>query len=163
MKKIRQHNNVSEIRTVPDEIRMAPDGHSISGYAAVWDAPSADLGFVETIQKGAFTDSLAAGDQRLLREHRVDALLARVASGTLKLAEDSYGLKFNATLPQSPMGQDVAESIRRGDLRSMSFGFRCLPNGDTWATAASKSPGLFRRQHCQRFPSFRSQLILLPA
>ena len=132
MKKIRQHNNVSEIRTVADELRMAPDGHSISGYAAVWNAPSSDLGFIEKINKGAFTDSLAAGDQRLLREHLPHMLLARVASKTLSLSEDDYGLKFHATLPSSPMGADVAESIRRGDTRAMSFGFRVLPGGDSW-------------------------------
>ena len=141
MKKLRKHNVTAEIRNVSDELRMTTDAkgaQAIAGYAVVWDAPSSDLGFIEKIKRGAFTDSIAAGDQRLLLEHLPHKLLGKVSSKTLSLSEDNHGLKFNATLPKSPMGEDVAESIRRGDLSAMSFGFRVLPNGDEWGNTGKQ-------------------------
>ena len=135
--KLRKNMNVTEVRTHPEEIRMATDkagGKTVAGYAVCWDSPSNDLGFIERIQKGAFTDSLALGEQRLLREHDPRLLLARVSSGTLTLKEDAKGLGFTATLPNSPIGEDTTALLMRGDLSSMSFGFRVLPNGETWGS-----------------------------
>jgi HK97 family phage prohead protease len=125
----RQHTNKFEIRTAPEEMRVSQDAsgnRTVSGYAVLWNTPSNDLGFIEKVTPGAFKDSLAANDVRLLKEHKPEMLLARTSSGTLTLAEDQKGLKFAATLPNSPLGQDVAESLERRDLQGMSFGFRAI-------------------------------------
>ena len=103
----------------------------LTGYAAVFNSLSVDLGgFVERIDPAAFGRSIA-GDIRLLMGHQTDGVpLARTKSGTLTLDVDSRGLHFSADLPDSPSGSDVFEAVRRGDLSAMSFGFAVRK--DSW-------------------------------
>lgn len=105
------------------------EGRVLSGYAAVFRSPSVPLpsprgAFIETIEPGAFA--------RSLRESRVWAYyghddrwpLARTPE-TLQLSEDSRGLRFSMTLPDTTYGNDVAVLIDGGVLEGkMSFGFR---------------------------------------
>lgn len=109
---------------------------TLTGYAAVFNSPSQDLGgFTETIRPGAFSRSLANGaDVKLTHEHDPrQGLLGRTKSGTLDLKEDSVGLRFSAELPNTTLANDVAESVSRGDIDGCSFGFRCPSGGDDWA------------------------------
>ena len=134
--KLRKHTNIIELRTHPEEIRVANDGRTVSGYAAMWQQPSMDMGFTEYLAPNCFRDSLATGDGvRLLREHDPKLLLARTSSGTLTLKEDATGLAFTATLPKSPIGLDTAELLNRRDLTGMSFSFRAIQ--DTWGKSGS--------------------------
>lgn len=104
----------------------------ISGYAAVFNSLSVDLGgFREIVAPGAFSDSLRRGDIRLLLQHDTNGVpLARTSTRTLRLTEDKQGLRFTADLPDSPAGRNVLEAVRRGDLNAMSFGFAVL--SDSW-------------------------------
>src|SRR5690606_3052836 len=66
--------------------------------------------------------TLADGaDVRALWNHDDSIVLGRTKSGTLRLEEDSKGLKVWIDPPKSAAG--YVESIRRGDVDSMSFGF----------------------------------------
>lgn len=117
------------------ELRIQPTdkGKRISGYAAVYNSPSCDLGgFTEVIASGAFDKCLSANpDVACLHEHdRRQGLLGRATSGTLRLSSDSLGLRFECDLPGTTLGNDVAESISRGDLSGCSFGF--IANDDHW-------------------------------
>lgn len=129
-----------EIRSLPTarlEIRTDADGNKrATGYLAVYNQRSVDLGgFVEKISPGAFTDSLKTQpDVRLLVNHDWSKPLARTAAGTLSLRDDSTGLGFSASLPDTTYARDLAESISRGDVSGCSFGFCCAPNGDAWGT-----------------------------
>lgn len=106
------------------ELRAAPDGKTISGYAAVWNGWSNDLGgFREKIKRGAFAGSLQSGDVICTFNHDVRAILGRTRSGTLQLREDSTGLQFACQIPDSPTGRDVYTSIARGDVCGCSFTF----------------------------------------
>lgn len=108
------------------ELRADGDGlPMIEGYAAVFDSLSVNLGgFRERIDKGAFAASLAAGaDVRALVDHDPAKIIGRNKSGTLAVSEDERGLKVSIKPPDTSVGRDVVESIRRGDLDSMSFGF----------------------------------------
>jgi HK97 family phage prohead protease len=50
--------------------------------------------------------------------------LARTRNGSLRLASDEKGLRFEADLPETTLGNDVRELLRTGTLSGeMSFGF----------------------------------------
>lgn len=127
----------NRVLLVPSELRAvtATDGGPtrISGYAAKFNVTSAPIGglFVEKIAPGAFRKNLPGADIRLLVNHDPGQLLARTKSGTLKVTEDEVGLRFDGTLPDTALARDVITQINRGDLDSMSFGFRNAK--DTWA------------------------------
>lgn len=105
---------------------IAQKGRTLHGYAARFGEPAAIGGFTEVIQPGAFTRSLAgpaAASIRAIYEHDDSALLGRVGAGTLRLKEDDVGLAFELDLPDTTLGRDVAELVKRGDLDGCSFGF----------------------------------------
>lgn len=124
----------------PVELRAAADGKgpgTLTGYAATFDQASIDLGgFVETIAQGAFS-SVLEDDCRCLRNHLDDVILGRTAAGTLRLEQDSVGLRFECDLPDTTAGRDTAESIRRGDITGCSFQFTIAADGASWDFAAA--------------------------
>lgn len=105
----------------------------IVGYAAIYNARSENLGgFVEEVAPGAFTDALAANTEVLaLVEHSPDKILGRRSMGTLSLSEDARGLRVEIDPPNTTVGNDAVENVRRGDIKGMSFRF---PKGakDSW-------------------------------
>lgn len=80
----------------------------------------------EIIEKGAFSESLRNDDQRALWNHDRAIVLGRKSAGTLRLSEDDNGVKPEIDFPDSPEGISKFESVRRGDVNEMSFGFRDL-------------------------------------
>lgn len=110
------------------ELRAEEDGAEpkIVGYAAVFNSLSEDLGgFRETIHVGAFTRSLREGaDVRALIDHEAGRILGRRSAGTLELSANQKGLFVKITPPDTQAARDLKESMRRGDVREMSFGFR---------------------------------------
>lgn len=117
------------------ELRASSDGGSkVGGYALKYGTLSQNLGgYVETIKAGTFTKSLGDGGDVLCRyQHDSDMLLGRTSSGTLRLADDSVGLDYEADLPDTSYARDLAALCKRGDVRHSSFAFRCMPGGDEW-------------------------------
>lgn len=111
----------------------------MTGWAAKFDVLSEPLGnFRERIRRGAFAKSLATADVRLLVNH--DGMpLARTKSGTLKLFEDSVGLRFEAKLDAGdPDVQRLVPKMKRGDLTQMSFGF--FTKRDSWDRSDPQRP-----------------------
>lgn len=111
------------------EIRETEDGKkTITGYAVKWEKKSHVLGyfykFREQFKKGAFADSLQKDDQRFLWSHDTSKVLGRTKNGTLRLEEDDIGLRFELDLPNTTLGNDTYESIKRGDVDGVSFGFK---------------------------------------
>ncbi len=107
----------------------------IEGYAATFESNSVDLGgFIERLAPGAFRAALAAGDDcRCLRNHEDDNLLGRRSAGTLELSEDSHGLRFACELPNTQVGRDTAEMVRRKDMTGCSFQFTMGgPDDEAW-------------------------------
>lgn len=124
------------------EVRQV-DGQAptIAGYAVVFDSWSEVLSdsrgrkFRERFAPAAFDRVLASGnDVRALWNHNDDKPLGRTRNGTLRIAKDRQGLRFELTPPATSWGMDAVESIRRGDITGMSFGFAAnREGGDTWA------------------------------
>src|SRR5699024_8525434 len=110
------------------EIREDEEGNrTISGYAVKWEMKSHVLGyfmkFREQFKKGAFAESLKDGDQRFLWSHDMSQVLGRTKNKTLRLEEDDIGLRFELDLPNTTLGNDTYETIKRGDVDGVSFGF----------------------------------------
>ncbi|MFO7537609.1 MAG: HK97 family phage prohead protease [Chloroflexota bacterium] len=125
-----------ERRFVDDvEMRVDKDGR-IEGYAAVFNEWSQNLGgFRERVAPGAFTNTLAEGaDVRALFNHDPNVVLGRRKSKTLEAVEDSRGLQFRVSPPQTRTVEEmVLEPIRRGDVSGASFDFRVRgKEGDHW-------------------------------
>jgi HK97 family phage prohead protease len=130
MAKIETRVNVSQF-----EVRETEQGMTFEGYAAVFNSSSEPLPFTEKIAPGAFHRSLRArNDIKLLWNHDTGSVLGSTRAGTLTLKEDSFGLKVKAELPNTTLGRDVRELIRRGDVDSMSFGFSVPSGGDEWSS-----------------------------
>jgi HK97 family phage prohead protease len=113
-----------------DATEQKLDGRTLAGYAAVYGEDSREIveqgrAFVERIAPGAFAETLRTNaDVKLLYNHDPAALLARTKSRTLSLKSDRNGLAFEASLPETTLGNDVRELLARGDLTGeMSFGF----------------------------------------
>lgn len=106
------------------ETRAEDDKRTLVGYAAVFNSP-ADIGgwWIEEIAPGAFADALGA-DVRALVDHDPGRVIGRTKSGTLRLSEDSKGLRVEVDVPDTTDGNDLWTLVERGDISGMSFGFR---------------------------------------
>lgn len=120
------------------ELRAVPgDKPRLVGYAAVFDAPSRDLGgFVEYVRPGAFKRSLSSGaDVVALVAHDARLILGRRGAGTLTLSEDGKGLAFDVELPPTSAARDLLVSVERRDVAGASFAFTTPKGGDRWTFA----------------------------
>lgn len=123
---------------LPVKIEQRNDGSiAISGYAAVFHRasdPGTEFelweGMVERIMPGAFDRAVSEDDVRGLFNHDPSMLLGRTSAETLRLSVDENGLRYEIDLPETSIGKDVAESIRRGDLSGSSFAF--LTTDEDW-------------------------------
>ncbi|NIP69360.1 MAG: HK97 family phage prohead protease, partial [Planctomycetales bacterium] len=62
-------------------------------------------------------------DVRGLFNHDPSQLLGRTSSNTMRLSVDQRGLRYDIDVPDTRIGNDVVESIKRGDLSGSSFAF----------------------------------------
>lgn len=86
--------------------------------------------FYERVAQGAFLHSLSENTIKALWNHRSDFVLGSTKNGTLRLHEDNIGLRFEIDLPNNSWGRDAYESVQRGDVDGMSFGFNVRK--DAW-------------------------------
>ncbi|MFJ8268525.1 HK97 family phage prohead protease [Peribacillus asahii] len=120
-----------ELITQAIEIREDDNGSKmLSGYAVKWEQKSVVMGyfrkFREQFKQGAFVESLQRDDQRFLWSHDTSKVLGRTKNQTLRLFEDSIGLRFELDLPDTTLGDDTYKSIKRGDVDGVSFGFNMI-------------------------------------
>lgn len=122
------------------EFRDAGDGEkrpTIVGYASVFNSESRNLGgFIETVHPRAFDDILSSNPDVLgLYNHDKNKLLARSSNGSLKLAVDPHGLRYEMSLPATRDAEDVAIMVKEGLVTGSSFAFGVRKNGgDVWST-----------------------------
>ena len=109
---------------------ITQEENTIKGYAIRFNEKSELLGnFIETIKPEAL-DNVDFSDTKLLYNHQANDILGRTSSGTLRLHKDQDGLYFEADLPDTTLGRDTLEMIKRNDLKGMSFSMTI--NEDTW-------------------------------
>jgi hypothetical protein len=115
----------------------------ITGYAAVYNRFSLPLreggsAFREIIRPGAFDRILnrqrGRQDVVALLNHDSNLILGRTSSGTLELSSDEKGLRYTVTPPDTQVGRDTLELVRRRDLRGSSFAFAVDAKGEQWSS-----------------------------
>ena len=124
MKEIRKIDNITSINS---------ESRIIEGYCVVFNKRSQLLQdkngnyFYEYINPTAITkETIDNSDIYFLLDHNVSrGILARSnhGKGSLKLELDSNGLKFSFEAPNTALGNEVLEGIRRNDINGCSFAF----------------------------------------
>lgn len=108
---------------------LVGDGNSrhITGYALLFNTRSVQLGdFVEVIAPDALNqDIINNSDVFALINHDPQRVVARSRNGqgSLTLTLDEKGLKYEFDSPNSALGDELLESIKRGDISNSSFSF----------------------------------------
>ena len=143
---IRHNSNNLEIRNNGIVIeRNYDDSRHVEGYAVVFESQSEDLGFYETIERGAITQELLDNsDVFALLNHDDDKVLARSNKGvgSLKLTLDERGLKYEFDAADTQLGNDLLEYLKRGEISTSSFAFALNyndPDAETWERKNGKN------------------------
>ena len=139
-----QKNNIEiEVRSIVSDlaIRQQEDGKPsrvITGYASKFDSWSEPIygWFVEKIARGAF-EKTDMSDVIMVFNHDISGVLARTTSGTRTLTVDEVGLRFEFDSPETTLGNDMLELVRRGDISKCSFKF--VVETDEWRYADDKN------------------------
>ncbi|MHC0429223.1 HK97 family phage prohead protease [Streptomyces sp. O3] len=128
---------------LPAEVSTEGDTVTMRGYAYRFNELSHNLGgFRERIIPGAGADSLKANDVIATFNHNVNNVLGRASSGTLRTGEDAEGGWYEIELPDTTVGRDLAELLKRGDVRGSSFTFRVDQGGQRRAADDDPETGL---------------------
>lgn len=102
------------------------DTRTVEGYAIVFNSQSEDLGFREVIAPSAVTeDTINTSDVFCLFNHNPEKVLARskYGKGSLSLTLDDRGLKYSFEVPNTELGNELLEHVRRGEIDGSSFAF----------------------------------------
>ncbi|MDI9434056.1 MAG: HK97 family phage prohead protease [Planctomycetota bacterium] len=112
---------------------------TIHGYASVCNVWTEIGGmFKERVAPGAFAECLTKSDCRCLLNHDHNHIFGRQSAGTLRLREDSHGLRFECDLLEfDGPSYGLARRIERRDLQGCSFAFTVAD--DSWRLA--RQPG----------------------
>jgi HK97 family phage prohead protease len=121
------YENVGRIPLGVPELRHEGRFAKLIGHAAAFNLLSEPLftNVRERIRPGAFKRTLAEGAEVLaLFDNDPSKILGRNSAGTLRLAEDADGLRYEIDPSQTSAGREMLASLRRGDLRESSFDFQ---------------------------------------
>lgn len=123
----------------------------IDGYASVFNVVYPIGEFDELVEPGAFAAILADTRTKGLFNHDPDHLLGDVPSGTLRLREDTTGLKYEIDLGDVDLDRFILDRVARRMLTGSSFSFNVKPDGETWTTQENGRP-LRRIKRFSRVP-----------
>jgi HK97 family phage prohead protease len=150
-----------EIRFAGAELR-ASGNLTITGRPAMYNSLSKDLGgFREVLMPGCFDESLSDPEIYCAWQHDSAQILGRVEAGTLQLSSDNIGLTMRCELPNSPLGQNVYQSIKRGDVSKMSFGM--FVGEDSWDIATDERGQRYERRSVKQARIFECSPVTTPA
>ena len=127
------------------EVRAAGEGEesrTIGGYAVKYNTPVVITNrwgdqWLEEIATGCFDESLEGCKEpgqeiKALWNHDTSRPLGSTKTDTLRFnSSDTEGLSYDIDLPNNTWGNDVRESVQRGDVDGSSFGFVCTE--DRWS------------------------------
>lgn len=129
--------NTKEIRNVAYPVQVTGQDdqakRTVEGYALLFDTPSDGLSFEEIIERGALDGVIERSDVMALMNHSLErGVLARSRNGvgSLTLQVDSKGLLYRFEAPNTPLGDELLENLRRGEVCESSFCF--TSKKDTW-------------------------------
>lgn len=140
MKKEKEIRGISYRATVDEEKRH------VEGYALLFNTDSRPMlggDLIERIAPTALDGVLEKSDVLCLMNHdERRGVLARyrMGKGSLSLTVDEKGLKYAFDAPNTALGDDLVESLKRGDIAESSFAFTVAE--DNWEC---KSDGSYVR------------------
>lgn len=113
---------------------MGDDSRRVEGYALVFDKMSRDLGGVfESIDPHALDGVLAESDVMCWLNHdhsrgalarcRGENMPQSEPGNSLELEVDDIGLRYAFDAPNTALGDELLEGLRRGDINQSSFAF----------------------------------------
>lgn len=119
------------------------ESRTIRGYGIVFNKESVDLRaggrvFREVIRPEAM-NGIDMSRMLAMHNHDSNRLIGNVASGTMRTGIDATGVWYEVDLPNSPTGEDVLETVRRGDTQGSSFQFTIAPDGERWTMRSGKA------------------------
>lgn len=134
-----------EIRNITGQVFRAAeaDSRKVEGYAMLFDTPSDGLTFEEVISREALDGVISRSDVLALMNHSVDrGVLARSENGegSLQLEVDEKGLIYRFEAPNTSLGDELLENLRRGEIKQSSFAFDV--ESDKWER---KADGTWKR------------------
>lgn len=118
-----------EIRAKTDEQR-----HLLSGYAIVFNSPSENMGFIETVGSHALDNVDLSKNVFALYNHNFDNVLGKTGKN-LSLSIDEKGLFFSLEL--LPSDEHIFELVKDGIINKMSFGF--IVDKDNWQDSTHRT------------------------
>jgi hypothetical protein len=161
--------NDKEIRFLGEMRASGSDDKPVlTGYAVVYNSPSQDLGnFIEIIKPGAFKRCLSSNpDIFCFSNHDATKILGRTSAGTLRLKDDNRGLGFSLDVPNTQLGNDTYESVKRGDIRGCSFAFSAVdedweenPNGKPQYIRTVSDADLLGEITITAFPAYEATTV----
>jgi len=125
-----------EIRGISYRATVGEESRHVEGYALLFNVDSRAMwggDLIERIAPTALEGVLEKSDILCLMNHdERRGVLARyrMGEGSLKLEVDEKGLKYSFDAPNTPLGDELIESLKRGDISESSFAFTV--EDDNW-------------------------------
>lgn len=108
------------------EVRELENGTKTIVGLIPYNSRSEDMGFYEVLNPGCFTKTLSENRIVALWNHDSSKVLGNNKAGTLKFEDRDDGLFCIVELPNTSFGNDAYESVRSGNVTTMSFGFSAI-------------------------------------
>jgi len=118
----RSKEETMEKRSINCEFRAMPESRTIVGTATVFNS-AYDMGWYDEEMSPEVFASADMNDVVALFNHDANMVLARTKSGTLKLNLTGNALEYSFEAPNTTLGNDLLEMVKRGDVYQSSFAF----------------------------------------
>ncbi len=118
----RSKEETMEKRSINYEFRAMPESRTIVGTATVFNS-AYDMGWYDEEMSPEVFASADMNDVVALFNHDANMVLARTKSGTLKLNLTGNALEYSFEAPNTTLGNDLLEMVKRGDVYQSSFAF----------------------------------------
>ena len=154
-----------ELRQLNSNFDFDNESRTVEGMAVVFDSPSNDLGWTETIHKGAITDEVIKRSDIFAKfNHEDTKILARskMGEGSLLLEVNDDGVRYMFDAPKTNLGDELLEYLKRGDISQSSFAFS-VDRADATAERWYKKDGKFYRDIYKIERLYDVSPVFLPA
>jgi HK97 family phage prohead protease len=118
----RSKEETMEKRSINYEFRAMPESRTIVGTATVFNS-AYDMGWYDEEMSPEVFANADMNDVVALFNHDANMVLARTKSGTLKLNLTGNALEYSFEAPNTTLGNDLLEMVKRGDVYQSSFAF----------------------------------------
>jgi HK97 family phage prohead protease len=133
----RSKEETMEKRSINFELRAKPESRTIFGTATVFNS-SYDMGWYDEEMSSESLNEADMKDVVALFNHDMNMVLARTSSGTLKLNVTGNAMEYEFEAPNTTLGNDLLEMVKRGDVYQSSFAFTV--EAEDWQERSGMKP-----------------------